>query len=138
MGKILECDTDTKKLYNLVNSLTGSMKSNPMTDDTSEESSVEKSADYFTGKIERIRDELKDAPMFQPSQNPNLKSKLNEFKPTTEKEVHKVIQSMATKSCESDTFPMNTVKQELYQLLPIITRIVNLSFTQRIFFQITG
>ena len=52
-----------------------------MPDDTSEESSF---ADYFMGKIERIRDELKDSPMFQTSQNPNLNSKLNEFKPTTE------------------------------------------------------
>ena len=64
MGKVLECDKDTKKLYNLVNNLTGSIKFNPMADDTSEESSAEKFADYFMGKKERIRDELKDAPTF--------------------------------------------------------------------------
>ena len=51
-----------------------------MPDDTSEESSTERFPDYFMGKIERLRDELKDAPTFQPSQIPNLKSNLNEFK----------------------------------------------------------
>ena len=76
MGKVLKCDEDTKKLYNLVNNLTGSIKTTPMPDNTSEESSTEKFGDYFMGEIERIRDELKDAPTFQPSQSPNLKSKL--------------------------------------------------------------
>ena len=127
-GKVLGCNEDTKKIYNLVNSFTGSIKTNPMPVDTSEESSAEKIADYFMGKIERMRDELKDVPVFQPSQSPNLKSNLNEFKPTT-----KVIQSMATKSCESDALPMNTVKQELHQLLLIIPRVVNLSLTWGIF-----
>ena len=118
----------------MVNNLTCSIKSNPMPDGTSEESSAERFA-YFKGKIERIRDELKDAPTFQPSQNPYLKSKLNKFKSNTEEEVHvcKIIQYMATQSCESDALQMNIVKQELHQLLPIITRIVNLSLTQEIF-----
>ena len=64
-------------------------------------------------KIERIRDELKDASTFHPSQKPNLKPKLNEFKTTIKEEVCKVMQSMATKSCESDALPINIVKQEL-------------------------
>ena len=34
MGKVLECDKDTKKPYNLVNNLTGSIKTSPMPDDT--------------------------------------------------------------------------------------------------------
>ena len=58
-GKVLKYDKDTKKLYNLVNNLKGSIMTNPVPDDTSEESSTEKFADYFMRKIERIRDELK-------------------------------------------------------------------------------
>ena len=110
MGKVLECDKDTKKLCNLINNLTGIIKTNPVPNITSEETSAKKFADYFMRKIEGIRDELKDAQTFQPSQSPNLKSKLNEFKPTTQEEVCKIIQSMAPKSCESDALSTNTVK----------------------------
>ena len=110
MRKVLECDKDTKKLYNLVNNFTGSIKSNPMPDNTPKELSTKNVADYFMGKIEKIRCELKDASTFQSSQNPNLKSKLNKSKPTTEGEVFKIIQFMTTKSCESDALPTNIVK----------------------------
>ena len=49
-AKIIECANDTKKLYNLVNNITGRVKENPMPPDKSVSSLAEEFADFFIKK----------------------------------------------------------------------------------------
>ena len=58
---------------------------------------------------------------------------LNNFVEMSEEEVRKVINSMATKSCEIDPVPSDLLKKSLGGMLHIITKIINLSLTQGIF-----
>ena len=56
--KIDECNKDTKKLYSLINNLTGSKTKNSMLDAESDEALANTFADYFMEKISKIKDEL--------------------------------------------------------------------------------
>ena len=61
--------------------------------------------------------------------------KLQEFKPLEEKDVHQVIMSLRTKTCELDPIPTTIFKMMLPGILPLITKIVNLSLGQGQFIQ---
>ena len=54
--KVRECETDTKKLYNLIRYLTGTTTSNPLPPSLSDEELANVFADYFMNKIQSIRD----------------------------------------------------------------------------------
>ena len=82
-------------------------------------------ADFFIIKIEKIRSNLDQHPLYQPVVNETM-TKQEVFKGLSQ-DVKKVIMHMQTKSCESDTLPMKFVKEHLDTLLPIITNIVTLS-----------
>ena len=49
------------------------------------------------------------------------------FAPPTEEEVRKVVMSLNTKSCELDPIPTHILKEMLDRVLPLITKIINLS-----------
>ena len=71
--------------------------------------------------------------MYTPtSMNP---PKLQEFRPMEDKDVHKVIMSLKTKTCELDPVPTTIFKMLLPEILPLITKIVNLSLCQGQFIQ---
>ena len=56
--KIKECDINVKKLYILVNHLTGRNLDSPFPDLESDEIIANEFADFFMEKIKRIRDSL--------------------------------------------------------------------------------
>ena len=49
--QISECETDTKKLYNLIRYLTGTITFNPLPPRSSDDELVNEFADYFMNKI---------------------------------------------------------------------------------------
>ena len=53
---------------------------------------------------------------------------LTVFDPATEEEIHKIIMSSASKSCGLDPIPTFLLKKCIHVLLPVITKIINLSF----------
>ena len=61
--------------------------------------------------------------------------KLQEFKLLEEKDIHQVIMSLKTKTCELDPVPTTIFKMMLPAILPLITKIVNLSLCQGQFIQ---
>ncbi|MCH1595850.1 MAG: hypothetical protein L7S42_05015 [Flavobacteriaceae bacterium] len=89
--------------------------------------------DFFADKVRKIEDSLKllqsnsnfttynDAPICGVLKN------LNSFNPVTEEHVGKIIQASASKSCVLDPIPTYLLKECLDTLLPVITRIINLS-----------
>ena len=62
--------------------------------------------------------------------------KLCQFTPMTESEVKTIIISMKSKSCEIDPIPTHIFKQLLPSVIPIVTKIVNLSLSKGEFCQI--
>ena len=56
--------------------------------------------------------------------------KLQGFTPLKDEDVCKVVMSLKTKSCELDPIPTTTFKKLLPAILPLITKIVNLSLSE--------
>ena len=92
---------------------------------------AEKFADHFMSKIDKIRQALKDFQNFKL----NVKDvpRFDDFQDLTEDEIRKLISELQTKTSELDILPTNVLKSFLDELLPIITKLVNLSLKQGIF-----
>ena len=129
--KVIQCGGDTKKLYNLVNNITGRVKVNPMPPGKSDKVFADEFADFFMNKIKKIRDNLRDCQTYSPT--PIEVKPLSAFRPMTEEEVVKIIRSIPTKSCETDAIPTMLLKQILDKVGGTITSIVNISLTEGVF-----
>lgn len=92
---------------------------------------AEKFADHFMSKIDKIRQALKDFQNFKP----DVKDvpRFDDFQDLTEDEIRKLISELQTKTSELDILPTNVLKSFLDELLPIITKLVNISLKQGIF-----
>ena len=88
-------------------------------------------ADYFMNKIKNIRDELDKYPEYSPSNM--ARGQLNTFTEVTQEQVIYYVKKMPTKGCELDPIPTKLFKEIASNILPIITRIVNLSLKEGVF-----
>jgi len=61
--------------------------------------------------------------------SPSCHAELSTFEPASEEEVKKLIMGSATKSCGLDPIPTWLLKECIDSLLPVLTRIVNLSLS---------
>ena len=120
-----ECRHDTRKLFQLVNHLTGCKPDTPLPARDTEQELANEFADFFIQKLIKIRDKLDDYPTYQPS-NLNV-PKFNSFKEISQDQVRKIIISTKSKSCELDPIPTTLLKNILPIVLPAITKIINLS-----------
>ena len=87
-------------------------------------------ADFFHNKIAAIRNDLS---VGCPTKNPYptetsaYNVELTEFRATTERTVNTLINNLSLKSCDLDPFPASVLRGCLDILLPVLTRIINLS-----------
>ena len=125
---------DAKSLNKYINKLTGTKDINPMPSNRNEQQLCEDFADYFLNKIQRIRTDLSEFPLYNPSENTGI-PRFRSFAPMTSKQVQKIIMEMSSKSCEIDIIPTTILKKLLPKLLPVITHIVNLSLTNGSFLE---
>ena len=109
--KVLECGHDTKKLYNLVNNITGRVKSNPMPPGRTNGDLADAFADFFLNKIIKIRNDLSECNAYSPI--PIEVEPLSQFQPMSVAEVIKIIWSMPTKTCESMSAAFDTVDHNI-------------------------
>ena len=123
--KIEDCTKDSCKLHALVQNLTSKKEEEQWPEHTSSVDLAEDFASYFQGKIEKIRDLLKDKPRYMTT--PKDIPKLVRFAPMTEGQVSKVIASLKSKSCELDTILTTIFKKMLSKVISLITKIVNTS-----------
>ena len=65
-AKVLKCDRDSKKLYNLVSNLTGTKADNPLPEHNDSEQLANEFLDFFMEKIRKIRRSLDAHPIFNP------------------------------------------------------------------------
>ena len=111
--------------------LTGSRSENPLPTVTKRTNLGDKFADHFMGKIDKIRESLKDFENFEPATKKVPRSDV--FKELTHDENKTSKGQLQTKSSELDVFPTKVLKGFLNELLPSITRLVNLSLAQGVF-----
>ena len=127
--KVQECESNIKKLYKLVSEITGTTMDNPLPKGESDEDLANQFSEFFMNKILNTRNSLEGYPLFKATNSSNTVS-FNSFEPLTEKEVTEIINSMATKSCESDIIPTTVLKNSLPGVITNITKIVNISLTE--------
>ena len=131
--KISECGKDQKQLFKVVDSLLHKSKETPLPSHDSPEELASRFAEFFVEKINKIRQQLATLQVnTQIGSNSKPKvspPELSEFEPASENEIKKLIMQSATKSCILDPIPTWLLKDCLDSLLPVITRIVNLSLS---------
>ena len=122
-NKVTECGNDTKKLYKIVNNILGTNKEKPLPPNNDKNKLADAFANYFIGKIQKIRDQLDQYGKYIPwhKEIPTL----SQFNPVTI-EVARLISSMATKSCELDAIPTSVLKQIMPSIVHTITKIINI------------
>ena len=133
MDKINRCQGDQKSLFNIVNSLLGRGKPTDLPRLQSPAALAEAFKEFFVNKIILIRTLLENmestmSPLSVDLQSAMCRSanKLEEFTLCSTEEIEKVIRGSSKASCQLDPIPTN-ILCELPSLLPIITKIVNLS-----------
>jgi len=130
--KIDECSGDQKQLFKLVDTLLHKSKDTPLPMHESPEELANRLADFFVEKISKIRTHLADIRKDLVNSNKLSKkdiSQLSKFELASEKEISNLIKKSASKSCKLDPIPTWLLKDCLGCLLPVITRIVNLSLS---------
>ena len=89
--------------------MTGNIPENPLPDSESDEELANNFTDFFIHKIQKIRDSLEHHPKYDPRESTTRpKEMLSQFREVSEDEVKKIINRMATISCESDPIPTST------------------------------
>ena len=129
--QIKDCHHNTKALYKLMSEITGSQLSNPLSNSTSE-SIAEEFANYFIDKINKICSDLDKHDKYKPS-HMSLNQTLSNFKPITNDCVIRIINSMTTKSFESDPIPTTIFKKVVPFIIDEITAIINISSLKGVF-----
>lgn len=119
---------NSKKLHSLVAELIGSQSENTIPFLENERASVEKLTDHFINTIPTIQQMLKDFQNFKPQveDGPNI----DLFKDFTEEEVKCAIGECKTKSTDLENFPTKVFTSYQNELLPFVTKLVNISFGQ--------
>ena len=132
-NKINENADDQKAVFGVINKL---LHRNPETNLPSHDSPEELAnhfVDFFSEKITMIRQDLLSQQ--SPTTDSDLptqeftSAKLTDFASASEKEIETLIKQSASKSFSLDPIPTWLLKQCLDILLPIITKIVNLSLS---------
>ena len=126
-NKIQDCRNDTRKLFQIINTLTGSNLENPMPECDNDQQLADEFAEFFAGKIDKIRPDLdhyleyipehKDVPV------------MDKFLPINQEEIIKTIFSMETKHCELDSIPTSVLKKLVPYIIADITHVVNVSLS---------
>ena len=106
------CKGDTKALYKTFNKITRSKSENQIPEGKSEDQLAIECAEFFTNKIQKIRDELKGKPKYVSKMNHSV-AEFSKFKILTQENVEKLIKGMLTKSCELDAMPINILKNDI-------------------------
>ena len=86
------------------------------------------SPNHVMSKINNIRKELSNVPLYQP-QNKNV-AKLEEIENLSVKETLEIMNQLATKTCELDCIPTKLMKEYASVTGPLINTVINKSLEQ--------
>ncbi|XP_062582897.1 uncharacterized protein LOC134244661 [Saccostrea cucullata] len=136
INKIQEIGSDSKQLFKLTNNLMGNTNLSVLLEHDSEIDLASKFGEFFIGKIQKIRENLcslTKSPTREVVLRADIKFDgipLEAFEPMSIAEVCDIIGDAPTKSCKLDPIPTNVLKQCSESILPIITEIINKSFSE--------
>ena len=120
--------SSSKQLFTTMNHLLGTQKNSPLPTTHSHEELPTVFSNYFTTKIQTLRENLNTTPCQPcPPDPPFSGSSLRTFTPISQEELLKTIRSMSLKTCELDPLPASLFSDCLPALLPFITDIINTS-----------
>ena len=131
-SQIIDAGKDTKTLFSLIDTMTGSNKSNPLPSPLVMRNWPKNLPLFSWTKLEKIRDAIDAHPKFKPSRH-NTSNSFDNFTMLVKDEVEKIIMSMPTKSCKLDVLPTKVLKEIIKPLLPLLTKIINLLLTEELF-----
>jgi exonuclease III len=131
--KIKDCGHDQKELFKIAKGLMNSNKKTilPTHHDASDLS--EAFAEYFTSKIEKIRQGFSNPANVDRVNVDRVNAALpnvatfDKFAPVTEPELKKFIMASNSKYCQLDPIPTSLLKSSIDVLIPTICKIVNCS-----------
>ena len=127
---------NSKYLFQLVTDLTGNIIENKMPHTDEDETPLEeKFADFFINKIQTIRNDLEDFPLFDATKIERNydTSELIQFDEVSTPDVLNEINKLECKSCELDSMPTKFIKSHTDIFLESITTIINMSLQSGIF-----
>ena len=131
---IIEAEGDQKKLYSIIKSLTAVNSEMPLPDHTSIQQLAGDFGQFFIKMIEDIRYELDLADCTHSPVSSSFNGHyFTKFRQLTEDEVRKLIMSSKSRTCELDPILTSLLKEHISILLPLITKMVNLSLQTGVF-----
>ena len=127
--KVCDCGNDTRKLYALVNALTGvPYNVNPLPECYNYEQLAEDIAGHFMTKIKNIRDSLDIFPKYNlPVRHT---PKLTKFNGLAVEEVQEMVNNMQAKTCDGDPIPTKVFKEISPLIIEQIADIINILLTE--------
>lgn len=130
--RILEANNCQKALFKCVDMLLNKPRASPLPDGQNSEDLANQMADFFDGKVVRLRDELAQIQQVTReggNHDPRATSSILSFPPISQEELRTIILKAPTKSCQLDALPTKLVKECIDQLLPALHHIINTSLT---------
>jgi hypothetical protein len=85
---------------------------------------------YFVNKVKKIRTSIPKSTEMCTYSRPFQGVRMDNFREVTEEEVKKIIQTSGIKTCAEDPIPAKLMQQSLDILLPVLTKLVNMSLQQ--------
>jgi exonuclease III len=120
--------SSSKELFTTMNHLLGTQTSPPLPTSHSHEELPTVFSNYFTTKIQTLREQLDATPCQPCPPDPSFSSTpLSTFTPVSQEELLNTIRSMSLKTCELDPLPSSLYPDCFPTLLPFITDIINTS-----------
>ena len=128
-GLISENASNPKNLFKCLNMALHRKQVSPLPPHSSDLALANEFSEFFSGKIQVIRDNLEK---LSPEKTPLLeiskyRTVFTTFELVTEDDVKKLVLKAPKKHCTLDPLPTWLMRECLEELLPILTRIVNLS-----------
>ncbi len=130
---IEDCGSDQKALFKVINTLFQKDCNTQFPESESMDILAEEFSDFFITKIQRIRNKLDSLSVHTGHIDTVCQSRLDCFKALTEEDVRKLIQKSPCKSCDLDPMPTELLRKCLDLLIPVITRIINMSLAEGVF-----
>jgi len=134
--KVSASKGNQKALFRLTNELLHLRDTGVLPHHQSTKELAERFSKYFQQKIKIIRRDLDEKAQSKPlvpgrldADEHSVASKLHMFSSVTEDEVSNIIKSSSNASCDLDPWPTRIIKKHIGTLVPVITKIVNLSLT---------
>jgi hypothetical protein len=136
--RIDECGSDQKALFRVVAELLHTNDNRPLPDHIDATQLPNAFIDFFQSKITRIRNELDDLSVSDPTDNYSVlpipdatpHCTFSTFTPMSEDDIRKIVRQSPTKSCQLDPVPTWLLKQLMESIIPTITKMVNLSLQE--------